>query len=393
MKNRYLFAINSRTVGGAEKRIIKIIKHIDKNSYSVTLAVKKNVFSDYIDNANTSVVELPILKNNNLLQKYIKYYRFIRHYNPNVVVFSQFWLVSFSLPELLAAFLITKGNVYMIVHDEVIQYFKPYKSHIHFGFIPGIGLERKLERLFQKLLVYFTKRTFAVSDSVKYALVNLHRYPEKKIKVMWHGVDCCKFAPSFTSRSIFRERAGIPDSDIVIISVSRLDKIKRIDRLIKAFSVEATSKNNIWLIVAGDGPEDGNLKSMIDKYEDDVRKRIKFTGFMEDVEVGMQASDYFVLPSESEGFCNACIQAMSCGLVCISTKCGGPTEYIIDGDNGFIVENSSEGILIGLRKCFSLRDEERKRISTCARKTIVEKFNIDNNIKSELSCLGLDSVI
>ena len=50
-----------------------------------------------------------------------------------------------------------------------------------------------------------------------------------------------------------------------------------------------------------------------------------------------RAADVFALPSLQEGLCIAALEAMSCGLPVVSTRCGGPESYICDGQNGFFV--------------------------------------------------------
>ena len=51
----------------------------------------------------------------------------------------------------------------------------------------------------------------------------------------------------------------------------------------------------------------------------------------------LRQSDVFVLPSLSEGFCNAAVEAMACGLPVVMTNCGGVREGVADGVEGFIV--------------------------------------------------------
>ena len=51
----------------------------------------------------------------------------------------------------------------------------------------------------------------------------------------------------------------------------------------------------------------------------------------------LQTLDVFVLPSHQEGLCIAALEAMACGCPVVSTRCGGPEEFVIDGETGFLV--------------------------------------------------------
>lgn len=388
---RYLFMMNTHQLGGAERHIMDIFTFINYDNYAITLGVKKDIFSSFIKKYGlpVRVLEFPHTNGTDgLWTKFIKFYRFFNALKPDCIVFSQFWLKSFSMAELFAAYLITKGNVHMFVHTDAPVH-KQYKSKLHFGIMPGLGLEWRKARLLQRLLVCFTKHTITVSKEVSESLIKFHKYPEGKVKVAYHGVDICRFTPSIENRIKFRRGLDIPDSDKIIVSTSRIDKVKRLERVVEAYRSIAQQRKDIHLIFAGAGPQLNELMDRVNSFNEDVRKRVKFLGFQEDVLTILQASDIYVLPSDSEGLGIACLEAMSCGLISVVTDCGGPSEIIKYGWNGFLVEKSSEGILSGLKKALSLNDEERNKLSNNARNFIIENFNLRNNIEHTLTLLGL----
>ena len=51
----------------------------------------------------------------------------------------------------------------------------------------------------------------------------------------------------------------------------------------------------------------------------------------------LQTLDLFVIPSHQEGLCIAALEAMACGVPVVSTRCGGPEDYVIDGITGQLV--------------------------------------------------------
>jgi len=394
MKTRYLFLMNgSDEICGAERLQLDYFRFINYDKYFVIFAINRDIFSCYLekDGLPVEIVKLPSINHRDgFLSKFLKYFYFFKKIKPEVVVFHQFSLQSFSLPELFAAFIITKGNVYMILHSFPPTY-STYKSKLHFGILPGFGLYWRKERMLQSLLVYFTKYSISVSKGLRESLVKRYKYPEHKVKHLHLGVDVNKFCPSLENKIKFRKAFNISDSDVLIVSTARFYPIKKLDRLVSAFDRLAKEKENVQLIFVGTGPKYNEIISMVNSLDEDVNKRIKFLGFQEDVAYILQACDIFVLPSDLEGLSIACLETLSCGLISIVTDSVGPLDIIKDGWNGFIVKKSAEGILEGLKTAISLTENEKKIIIKNARDFIIEKFNLKNNIKSQLRLLGIDT--
>lgn len=393
MKEHYLFLTNTATIGGAERKLIDCFNFINYEKYKVTWGVRENVFSSCLKNKGlpVSVLALPgVNKTDSFIKKFINFYRFFKLNNPDCIVFSQFSLKSFSLPEVIAAYIITKGNVYMIVHD-----FPPlvekYKSKLHFGIFPGLGLAWRRGRIYQRLLVVFVKRVLAVSEYIKESLIKLHGYPERKIKLAHHGVDIYVFSPSLENRMKLRKQLNITESDTVIVSTSRLARIKKIDRLIEAFASLAQQRQDIQLILVGSGDKYDELLTKVNSLKSSIIKRIKFVGFQNNVENYLQASDIYVLSSDSEGFCISCLEALSCGVITLVTDCGGPRDFVSNGWSGFIVEKTADNIKKGLEEILNLNKDDKKYISHNAREFIVKNFQLYEKVKPILNLLGMNS--
>ena len=120
-----------------------------------------------------------------------------------------------------------------------------------------------------------------------------------------------------------------------IVYVGRLVEGKGTSDLIWAFA-DAFDKD--WeLILVGAGP----LESQISNYaaELDVADRVIMTGDVNDVRPFLVSAQIFAFCSYSEGFPNALMEAMAQGLCCVSYNCNaGPSELIIDGQNGFLID-------------------------------------------------------
>jgi GalNAc-alpha-(1->4)-GalNAc-alpha-(1->3)-diNAcBac-PP-undecaprenol alpha-1,4-N-acetyl-D-galactosaminyltransferase len=120
-----------------------------------------------------------------------------------------------------------------------------------------------------------------------------------------------------------------------IISVGRLSKEKGHRFLLEAF---AKVKDVSWeLSLVGDGKEREFLQKLADTLG--ITDRIVFYGHQKDFSLQLSEAQIFVLPSLTEGFPNALLEAMSVPLACISSNCvAGPGEIIKEGINGILVE-------------------------------------------------------
>ena len=229
-----------------------------------------------------------------------------------------------------------------------------------------------------------------MSEEVKERMVKWYHYPRKRIEVVYHGVDLSKYRPDAAVRKSMRRKFSIADSDLVVVSTARLCEQKCLDRLIDAFEVVCRDSRNCRLLFVGDGPLRKCLEDLAGKKA--VGDRIEFVGYQEDVSGLLKMSDIYILPSDMEGIAGAAMEAMATGLIVVATKTPGPNEFIDDGVNGFLVERSTEGVLQGLEKAFSLPDKQRREISDSARQTIKRNFDIEERTQKALEYMGLEAV-
>ncbi len=131
-----------------------------------------------------------------------------------------------------------------------------------------------------------------------------------------------------------------PKEPYRIISVGRLTSIKRFDRLIDAFSL-ICEKQPLWHIdIFGDGSDKDYLNDIINKKR--LSNRIVIHPTTNDIFTEMKKSQFLVMTSESEGFPLVLIEAMACGIPCLSFNCPyGPGEIIEDGKNGLLADNGN----------------------------------------------------
>lgn len=386
---KVLFIRRPGAYGGIEVLLLDWLKHIDYGRTSVFLASTQDFFTVKIRESGLPVAyrtfSLPVLGGS--FRLFRTWFRDIRSVSPEKVVLMQGTITEIPLPCVLAAYLATRGNVYMTEH--LAWPFPPSKTSTrHFGILPGLGLWWHRLMLATRLRAYLTKRVLAVSDAVRSVLLS-YGYPSGKIEIAYHGVDVSRFSPSEANRGGWRAKHGVPADAVVLASTARLAREKGIDRLLRAFDALSKEHEDLRLVIAGDGPLREELETLVASLAHG--DRVRFVGLVEDVPELLQGSDIFVLPSDREGLSVSLTEAMSTGLLCIASAVSGSGEVIRDGETGFLVRPSDEGVREGLRRALELAPEERRRIGRNARNFIVRNFEMKKSVTNILQLLEIES--
>ena len=133
------------------------------------------------------------------------------------------------------------------------------------------------------------------------------------------------------------------DSRNNILACGRLNayKVKGFDTLIQCFALIAPKYPKWNLDIAGTGSDADfeRLRRMALDYG--VGDRVNLIGFHSDIADVMKRHSIFALTSRSEGFGMVITEAMAMGCACASFDLTGPGEIIIDGIDGFLVENQN----------------------------------------------------
>ena len=175
---------------------------------------------------------------------------------------------------------------------------------------------------------------------------------DKEIEVIPNFIDLRRFNKQ--RKDHFR-RAVAPGNEKLIIHASNFRPVKRVSDVIKVFS-KIVEKIPSKLLLIGDGPDRGKIEK--ECRESSACDHIRFLGKLEAVEEILSIGDLFILPSETESFGLAALEAMACQVPVISTNTGGIPELNVHGVTGFM---SNVGDVEDMAKnaIYVLEDEER----------------------------------
>jgi L-malate glycosyltransferase len=173
------------------------------------------------------------------------------------------------------------------------------------------------------------------------------------------------------NNSELKETYGIQDDEKVIVHISNFRPVKRIQDVIKAFSMirkEMPSK----LLLIGNGPE---LTVACEQVRElNIEDDVLFLGKQENVGELFSICDLKLLLSEKESFGLVLLEAMACGVPVIGTRIGGIPEVIVDGETGYMVEVGDTAAVADKAISLLKDDERHKRFRENSVKHVRENF-------------------
>ena len=141
----------------------------------------------------------------------------------------------------------------------------------------------------------------------------------------------------------------LSDGRFNIVCMGRFTPQKGFDRLLEALNaLKERSITGFHVTILGDGYERTILQQKVREYE--LESIVTMPGYVDNPYPIIKQADLFALTSRDESFSLAVAEAMVLGIPVMSTRCTGPVELLKNGDAGWLVENSTEGILSGLER-------------------------------------------
>lgn len=203
--------------------------------------------------------------------------------------------------------------------------------------------------------------------------------PEMHVTHIPNGVDTDKFhTVSQERKHQIRGGLGLPEGSLFCYS-GKLNHGKGLDLIVRVWPKVISAYPDARVVFIGGGAN--QYLSFESRLREEVKQRgledaIIFTGYVNNVVDYLQACDYFLFPSESEGMPNALLEAAACGLPTVATRIGGNTDIINEEHLGYLVPVGDEKAL--LDGVLSLLDDPAKslEIGQNMRERIEEVFSL-----------------
>ncbi len=361
-------------IGGAEKLILFMLEQIKPEKANFTIAY--HVPSGLSDNERTNVekeftargakVEIFKSKSKFDLRAVFQLIRIIKNggidiihsHQPRVDFFGAIASVFTGVPLVVTRHLSIKDT-----------FRNSFKSKI-FEFIDSA------------ISLHFSYLVCTVSRQIADDLISSRLISEKKVKVVYNGIDSENIRDKVLGRTV-RSQLGIPEKIPLVGIIARLNAQKGHEYFIRAASGVIPRNPQIRFLIVGDGPLRGSLEKLVAELK--IGSSVLFAGYRTDVAQIISELDIVALSSLSEGLPVVILEAMALGKPIVSFSVGGVPE---------IVENGKTGLLVGKKDIKALTeailelsaDREKARLmGEAGTRLVKDKFSIEKTTEEYLS--------
>jgi glycosyltransferase involved in cell wall biosynthesis len=204
-----------------------------------------------------------------------------------------------------------------------------------------------------------------------------HGAPADRVRVIPNGV-VIPNPPSTTRRQLLAE-LGLPEQSRLIGLVGRLWPQKRVKDAIWAADLLKVIRDDVHLLIVGDGPQRDRLRRFRDQVC--IRGKVHFLGERGDVPRLMPHFDVLWSTSGYEGQSNAILEAMAAGIPVVATDIPGTRELVVPGVTGYLIP-------LGDRAAFAKHTERLLNdatltggFSAAARRRVESEFSVEKMIE------------
>jgi N-acetyl-alpha-D-glucosaminyl L-malate synthase BshA len=171
------------------------------------------------------------------------------------------------------------------------------------------------------------------------------------------------------------KQALCPNGEKVIVHVSNFRPVKNTKQVVDIFQRVQREYSDVKLLLVGDGPE--RVPTERKARELGVFNDVRFLGKQDPIEEILSIADIFLMPSDSETFGLAALEAMACHVPTVVSDVGGLPELVDDGETGYLCPGGDTDAFSD-RILALLNDEDlHARMAQAARDRAVDTFDID----------------
>ena len=258
--------------------------------------------------------------------------------NEPIALASKHYALSNNIP------LVTTGHT---LPDTITEQFRVLKP-----------IKKPVDAVVRKFLVSFMKNSEYTTMPTELAIHDVTPEPSKRFKVqveaISNGVDLSNFKPGRAKDAIYK-KYRIPKDKKIILHVGRLDGDKSVNRVIDAFERVLQKRDDIALLIVGDGIVKSELEELARALG--IEKNVKFLGRVlpPDLNEIYKTANVFVTASEIETQGVVLIEAAATGLPLVAVNAGAVSDIVINDKNGYLCKPGGDvdGIALSLEKILS----------------------------------------
>lgn len=176
------------------------------------------------------------------------------------------------------------------------------------------------------------------------------------------------------------KQALCPNGEKVIVHVSNFRPVKNTKQVVEIFHRVRNGHSDVKLLLVGDGPD--RVPTERKARELGVYDDIRFLGKQDPIEEILSIADVFLMPSESETFGLAALEAMACGVPTVVSDVGGLPELVNDGETGYLCPVNDVDAFTNRTRALLSDEDLHDRMAENARLRAVDTFDIGKVVPS-----------
>jgi glycosyltransferase involved in cell wall biosynthesis len=372
---KVLFYNHTAQVSGAERVLLMILAHLDRDAFQpVVFCPKEGPLSEMTTELGVPATFLPDLQARFTLNPTVVA-RYLRSFVKVIAGFRR--EVKGIKPDVIHANSIRAGLVATVATAGLNL---PIMWHLH-DLLPRHPLSAAI-----RLLALFSSRSrmIAVSEAVARNFAGNYKRLQKRVHVIFNGIECGKFYPDGSNREQTRAEFGLTEQEFAIGIVGQLTPRKGQLELIRAFAGVLREVPDAVLFIVG-----ASIFNRDDEYAEllqnsvrelNLTERVRFTGNRNDIPSVMQSLDLIVINSSVEPFGLVAAEAMACGTPLLAPITGGLPEIIQHDVNGILVPPGDQAALTRSIIDLARKPEFRNELASRALSEVDLRFSVKRYI-------------
>ena len=352
-KRRILIFTNSFRIGGSERQALELFRNMDRTKFDLRLA------SFSTDGPLATLLPCPMddvqvypltgFYRKSCLDQARRFYRYLTAERIEVVQCFDFYSNLFAIP------------VARLAGVPIILGARREES----------TMKTFLQRSIQRFCYRIGTGVVANAGSIREALIKDEHLSPDCVWAIPNGLDLKAFDVQAA-----QSRYPKADKGLRIAVVANLRPEKGHHVFLEAVSSLAPQHPHVQFLIAGDGSMRGAIEAHIER--DNLKDRVHLLGAILDIPAFLASLDGFVLPSISEGFSNAVMEAMAASLPVVATDTGGTRDLVVDGETGFVVPPRDARQLADRLDVLCRDAKLRRKMGEAGRWRVVRHFTTQN---------------
>jgi glycosyltransferase involved in cell wall biosynthesis len=358
---KIVYVISSLSTGGAEIMLLRLLERIDRTEFSPSVICLSDTgeIGSRISALGVHVESLGMLQTRSNVIPFIRLVKHMREIRPDVV---HTWMYHADLMGGLAAkFAEATTLIWSVRSADFLNKHTSWTTKLL------LTLCARVSGWLPDVILYNSEKGVAFHQACGYSARNN--------VVITNGVDLKEFTPNRQARLAIREELGLASDTPLIGLIGRFDRLKNHAGFIQAAGYLHKMIPNVHFLMAGPRVDWRNRELVQRVHEYKLSMHCHLLGSRKDIARITAALDVASLTSSSEAFPNVLIEALACGIPCVSTNAGDAS--LILGDDSWIVPiGDMKALATKWAKLLRLGDIEKSIFAERARQRAIDKYDI-----------------